>query len=194
MKNKITIDISKGYCTDVINIYKYYEKNEKLEKVIRLSIWDDMSFQGYTYNQEEQELEFSFDKNDSIYFCLNRLLTNEKQIIIDDDDTYERMQKYMIIKKEQTAIKIIFVNTKKDDKNYDKHRVFIKNIAPDSRSKIEDFSIKLRLVNFFKDCKQTLLEKEHQIKFDEYLEMLRLYEIENSLTSNKKVRKKHKQY
>ena len=153
-----------------------------------------MSFQGYTYNQEEQELEFSFDKNDSIYFCLNRLLTNDKQIIIDDDDTYERMQKYMIIKKEQTAIKIIFVNTKKDDKNYDKHRVFIKNIAPDSRSKIEDFSIKLRLVNFFKDCKQTLLEKEHQIKFDEYLEMLRLYEIENSLISNKKVRKKHKQY
>ena len=182
--NRITIDISKGYCTDVINIHKYYAQNGKLIKIIRLSIWDDMSFGGYTYIKEEKELEFSFDKNDPLYFCLNRLLGNNQKITIDDDDTYEKMQKYMIIKKENNTIKIVFTNIKKEQENHDKYRVFIKNIVPDSRSKIEDFSIKLRLVNFFKDCRQILLEKEHQITIDEYLEQSRLEEIERNINNN----------
>lgn len=183
--NKIIINISPGYCTNVINIIKGYFDYNNLTKEINFSIWDDISISAYSsHNNEFDTLEFEFDINDPIYFCLNRLLANNKELIIDDDDTYASFKKYMIIKREDKSIKILFINKK--DKYYG---IFIKNIGPDPRSKIEDFNIKIRLIKFFRDMERVLLEETHQITFDEYIELLRLNSLDKEENHSKILRK-----
>lgn len=177
--NIVILDKQKGYCTSEVSIMKYYLENDNLLKKITLSIWDDMFFSGYSNNTNMDTLEFEFDISDPLYFCLNRLLNNDKTLIIDDDNTCELMTKYMIIKKENELIKIIFRSAKKSDKNCEKFRVFIKNIGPDPRSKITDCNMKFRLVDFFRDCEHRLLEEYHQVTIDEYCEELRQKKFKN---------------
>ena len=99
------------------------------------------------------------------------MLGKDNELIIDDDDTYQRLKRYLIIKKVNDIYKIIFINNlEKNDYESNKFRVFIKNIGPDCRSKIIDFSIKKRIVDFFKEVEETLLEDYHQITFEEYIE------------------------
>ena len=95
------------------------------------------------------------------------------------------MNKYLVIKRELNCIKIIFYNKTKTRINHDKFGVFIKNIGSDPRSKIEDFNKKLRIVRFFRDLEKRLLEENHQITYDEYIETKRIEELEK-----KKVLKK----
>jgi len=169
--NKIVVSNTEGYCTDIINIYKYYQEDNNLIKWIQLTIWDDISFKGnYFKEKDAQRLEFEFEMNEQLYFCLNRLLDGEKEITIDDDDTYEEMQRYMVIKKEDYIIKIIFVNIKEETRSFDKYKVFIKNICHDSRSKLDNIEIKKRIVRFFKESLIELTEDSHQITLDEYIE------------------------
>lgn len=182
-KNKIIINISPGYCTNVVNINKGYFKDNKLIKGISFSIWDDISIRAWTFEDNIDKLEFIFDINDPIYFSLNRLLLGESEFIIDDDDTCSLMNKYLVIKKELDTIKITFFNLLKDKRKHELFGVFIKNIGPDPRSKVDDFNKKIRLVRFFRDLEKILLEENHQISYDEYLETIRIDE-------NKKVLKK----
>jgi len=183
--NKIIININPGYCTNNVIISKSYFKDNNLVKGIDFSIWDDISIRGFTYEDINTNiLKFEFDFYDPIYFCLNRLLANNKELIIDDDDTYASLKKYMIIKREDKSIKIVFINKK--DKYYG---IFIKNIGPDPRSKIEDFNIKIRLIKFFRDMEHVLLEESHQITFDEYIEILRLNSLDKEERSSKILRK-----
>ena len=150
--NKIIINISPGYCTNFVNISKGYLNNNDLVKGIDFSIWDDISIRGFIYEDINTNiLKFEFDFYDPIYFCLNRLLGKDDELIIDDDDTYASLEKYMIIKRFEKSIKVIFINREKEYKSYNKYGIFIKNIGPDTRSKIEDFNIKLRLLKFFRD-------------------------------------------
>lgn len=182
-KNKIIINISPGYCTNVVNINKGYFKDNKLIKGISFSIWDDISIRAWTFEDNIDKLEFIFDINDPIYFSLNRLLLGEYKFIIDDDDTCSLMNKYLVIKKELDTIKITFFNLLKDKRRHELFGVFIKNIGPDPRSKVDDFNKKIRLVRFFRDLERILIEENHQISYDEYLETIRIDE-------NKKVLKK----
>jgi len=191
--NRIIFSKEEGYCTSTVSFSKGYLKNGELVKSIDMAIWDDMSFHGYLgvdYREEElpNVLEFEFTIDDPLYFCLDELLGNDHILIIDDDDTYDRMKKYMTIKKEETIIKIIFTNNKPSQFHHDKYGTFIKNIGPDGRSKIEDIKIKYRLVHFFRKCERALLEEYHQMSFFEYLEVLRVREIESS--KQKLVKKK----
>jgi len=172
--NKIIVDKVSTNVYDKFSLSKAYLKNNDLLKTFDISINDDMSFYAYSEDMNETgKIEFEFDINDPIYFCLNRLLGNDKEFIIDDDDSREIMKKYMIIKKEENIIKVIFINTRIAIYDREQFSVFIKNIREDLRSKIEDFNTKLRLVKFFRDCENMLLEEYHQITLDEYDEILK---------------------
>ena len=175
--NRWVISIEPGYCTNTVSFSKGYIENNKLIKSIDFSIWDDMSIHAYLSSHEYPDtLDFSFGITDPIYFCLDALLDGAKEFIIDDDDTCERLKKYMMIIKEDVLIKIIFVNKKNDKIHHNKYGVFIKNIGPDGRSKIEDIKVKYRIVDFFRACAKCLLEEYHQITFREYVETLRIKE------------------
>lgn len=178
IKTKTLLDIQPGYCTQHINIATGYLEDDKLLKSINMSIWDDIAFHGYSHDVSNlNNLTFEYDVENSIYFCLDRLLGNDNVLVIDDDDTYESMEKFMLIKREEECITISFINLNSNANTHNKFRAFIKNIAPDPRSKICDNTTKPRLISFFKDCANTLSEEYHQITFREYLESERIHSL-----------------
>ena len=160
-----------GYCCDTISIDYGCLKDGELIKCLDLYIWDDICFKVYSKDRNINYIDFVIDINHPLYFCVKHLLGEENEFIIDDDDTYGRINKYLVIKKENDIYKFIFINNlEKNDYESDKFRVFIKNIGPDCRSKIIDFSIKKRIVYFFRELENILLEEYHQITLEEYLE------------------------
>ena len=171
-KEKIIIfNRNPGYCCDTISIDYGCLKDGELIKSLGLYIWDDICFKAYSKNRNINYIDFDIDINNPIYFCVKHLLGEDNELIIDDDDTYGRLNKYLVIKKVDNIYKFIFINNlEKNDYESDKFRVFIKNIGPDCRSKIIDFSIKKRIVYFFRELENILLEDYHQITFEEYLE------------------------
>jgi len=194
--NRIIFSKEEGYCTSTVSFSKGYLKNGELVKIIDMSIWDDMSFHGYLgvdYREEElpNVLEFEFTIDDPLYFCLDELLGNDHILIIDDDDTYDRMKKYMTIKKEETIIKIIFTNNKPSQFHHDKYGTFIKNIGPDGRSKIEDIKIKYKIVDFLRNSAKRLLEEFPQMSIFEAIEIRRVKELENERLNIKRELKKY---
>ena len=65
---------------------------------------------------------------------------------------------------------------------FERFTIFIKNIGPDSRSKIDDFNIKYRLVKFFREAEEILTNEFHQYSLDECFELLKqqgIYDGEN---------------
>ena len=165
-----------NYCGYHLSIVKTYKGKDNI-KTIRLNMWDDFAFTGYSsdnYNDNIEVIDFKFDSNDPLYFPLNRLLEYQNPIIIDDDETYGELRKYMEIKKEDDDITITFNDTMIKEEDYDpfeKWRVFIKNIAADSRSKIEDDNLKYKLIEFFREVQEIFSSDYHQISIDEYLEL-----------------------
>lgn len=176
--NKIFLIVNDHFCGEMVTIGMYYLENKKDIKNFRFSIWDDMSFNGFSFDKNSTTVEFEFDINDPLYFCLNRLLGDDKELTIDDDDTSEIMKKYMTILKEEKTIKIVFVNSLEKRDIVETFRVFIKNIGPDARSKIEDYNTKIRLIEFLRDCRSILTEEYHQVTIDEYMEILRQKKLE----------------
>ena len=184
--NKEIIIVESAGCMSMTNISKGYMKDGELVKGINFAISDDMSFQGFEYREEnnylefeeKNRLEFEFDYNDPLYFCLNRFLGKDELFVLDDDDTRRRMKKFMIIKRYDDTIKIEFVNKTKCC-DYNKYNIFIKNIFDDYRSKIKNKETKKRLIKFLRDCEKNLLEEYHQITIDEYVECLRIEDIKN---------------
>ena len=177
--NVWSIAVESGYCTNTVSFSKGYISDGVVIKSIDFAIWDDMSFHGYINSYRYPDiLEFEFDYNDPIYFCLLELLNGKNQFLLDDDDSYCKWHKYMTIKKEESIIKIIFTNIKQGNFGHNKYGAFVKNIGPDGRSKIENFEIKKQLVSFFRNCANNLLEENHQISFEEYLEIERIKKIE----------------
>lgn len=190
MKKQITVNnniirilVEQGYCTENIFIEKTFLNNNELEKTISFSIWDDMSFRTYIHNDDLysdiMDLSFEINIEDKIYFALNRLLGIDDSLVIDDDDTREKLKNYMEFKREKNKFIITFHDEDIDKALFERFNVFIKNIGPDGRSKIEDFNIKYRLVKFFREAKAILINEYHQYTFDEYFEILKyegLYE------------------
>lgn len=185
--NRWLISVEPGYCTNMVSFSKGFIENEEVIKSIDFAIWDDMSIHVYLSSHEYPDyIDFFFDLHDPIYFCLDELLGEANTFVIDDDDSCEILKKYMKIEKVETGIKIIFVNTKNERIHHNKFGVFIKNIGPDGRSKIEDINIKYRIVDFFRSCAKCLLEEYHQITFREYIETLRVKENEKLIRKLKK--------
>lgn len=170
-ENVIILNKNPGYCCDTISIDNGYLKDGELIKSLCLYIWDDICFKAYSKDRNINYIDFDIDINNPIYFCVKHLLDGDNELIIDDDDTYGRLNKYLVIKKVDDIYKFIFINNlEKNDFESDKFRIFIKNIGPDCRSIIIDFSIKKRIVYFFREVEKTLLEENHQITLEEYLE------------------------
>lgn len=165
--------VSPGYPCETFSVSEIYINNGEILKSLEFTIWDDMAFYVFCNNDKLDNIEFEFDINHPLYFSIKKLLGCDKQLIIDDDSTAADLKKYMVIKQEDEKYKFIFFNTKNKE-NYDYYNfgVFIKNILPDARSKISDFSIKLRLVDFFRNVQTNLLDEYHQITLDEYLEFI----------------------
>lgn len=141
-----------NYC-DMITINKGYFENGELTKTIAFNIWDDFSFQGWICEDNElKKLDFCFDKCDPLYIHLERLLDQDDELIIDDDDTYEDMKKIMRIYKTQNNITISFENKLDRLDIIGKFHIFIKNIVTDYRSKIDcnGQNTKIRLIKFFR--------------------------------------------
>ena len=169
--NVIVINITEGYCGPVVSVSKGFINNDLVTKTINFCIWDDISFLAYTEDNKVDFVEFEFDIDDPLYFCINRLLGKNERLIIDDDLTADKLKKYVLIENCHEIFKITFINKLEYTQYcFDKFRAFIKNIGPDCRSKITDFSIKLRLVDFFRDIENTLLEEFHQISIEEYIQ------------------------
>ena len=67
-----------------------------------------------------------------------------------------------IIKKDKSIVITFHVNVNSEF-NSQKYSVFIKNIGPDARSKIQNSDLKIRLIEFFENCKNFLLKEVNQI-------------------------------
>ena len=171
--NILSLEISPGYACPVVMIREGYINSGELEKDYTLSIWDDIQLNAYCDDRNSKLIEFEFDINHPLYFCFNRFLDADDEFIIDDDLTYDSMKKYVLFKRVNKKIKMIFINNVKEHELYgERFRTFIKNIGPDSRSKIIDFKTKKRIVYFFRDMERVLKEEYHQITFDEFIEIL----------------------
>ncbi|NMA51239.1 MAG: hypothetical protein GX951_05290 [Mollicutes bacterium] len=104
--SQINISISEGYCTQRIQIEKGYLPNGELEKVVTLSMWDDMLFSAYFHNRvlylkDLTEISFEIDLEDQIYFALNRMLVKDISLVVDDDNHQYTFDEYFEILKQQ---------------------------------------------------------------------------------------------
>lgn len=145
-----------------------------------------MSFNAYIHNEklylDITELSFEIDIEDEIYYALNRMLGRSNSLIIDDDDTREELKKYLVFKRTNNKIIITFHDKDIEKPLFERFTIFIKNIGPDSRSKIDDFNIKYRLVKFFREAEEILTNEIHQYSLDECFELLKqqgIYDGEN---------------
>lgn len=192
-ENHITIYINSGYATDTISIVKAYFKDGKIDKTITFTIWDDISFRAYDFDNNHMsrsnQIDFDISIDDKFYFALNRLLGDDDSLLIDDDDTKEKFVNYMKISRENNKILISIHNEELNKPNFERFSVFVKNVGPDVRSKIDDFNIKYRIYKFFMEAKEILLNECHQYTLDEYIEILKannLFEGDNLFIKNER--------
>jgi len=151
---------------DMITINKGYFENGELKKTIGFNIWDDFAFEAWSIDDQElRELHFHFDKSDPLYIHLEKLLGQDYELIIDDDDTYEDMKKIMKICKEENSIIVSFENRLEKLDVISKFHVFIKNIMTDYRSKIDcnGLDTKDRLIKFFRGIQSDFLDSNLEI-------------------------------
>ena len=55
---------------------------------------DDFNFFGTSFIDDKDQLEFSIDANNPMFFAFNRLINEKETLIIDDDDTFDEKKKY----------------------------------------------------------------------------------------------------
>lgn len=158
LENKDMIIITEN---QAISVMKGYFLNGELVKTIRLSMWDDFGFEAWMDSDYDDidKISFNFELNDPLYPYLDNLLGEDKELVIDDDNTREEYKKVMIISKEEHEIIITFENKLEKNKILEKYNIFIKNIMNDIRSKIDcrGEDTKIRLINFFDEVRSNLL-------------------------------------
>lgn len=169
-KQRIKFKITENGSIANINISLGYFNDNDLEKILELSMSDDFNFFGTSFIDDEDQLEFSIDANNPMFFAFNRLINGKETLIIDDDDTFDEKKKYLEIKREENNIKIIFHNNISN--SYDKFNIFIKNIFNDGRSKMPS-DVKSKLCKLFFELEEILQNKNHQYTLDEYYELLK---------------------
>lgn len=168
----LSYNIHDGYVV-MNSIREDFLKNGLFEKCYTLSRWDDYEFNASSNCNEYRKLSYEFDLEHPLYFPFLHLLNNDSELIIDDDNTYELEKKYMRLYKENYNIILEFRNKLEDNKEsikYNNFSVFIKNIGPDCRSKIDCQykDTKERLWRFFEESIQNITEEYHQITIEEY--------------------------
>ena len=158
-----------AYCGSYVSIQKCYLEESKN---FVFSMWDDFSFKAYSKDRDSiQNMEFSINIDDPLYFPFANLLEYKNPIIIDDDDSYSELKRYMKIEKENYNVMVSFFNYSGEGYDQYKWKVFIKNICSDPRSKIKDNNIKYSLINFFREIKEMFGYGYYQMNVDNCLEI-----------------------
>ena len=161
--------IPNGYITFFKIVYIKCDEENKPEKRLQFSMWDDFQFQGDPGKYELFDLEkidFDIEKENILYGPIKRFLGEDKEFILDDDATWEINNKVMKISENEDNIKIEFINNRKgqeEQSKLDRYKIFIKNIIFDGRSKLDDKldnPTKERLRNLFLDLRSTIAGKE----------------------------------
>lgn len=166
MKHEIILEDGKilvekdlnGY-VPYISIKRLYTENDFLKKMLMFSMWDDFEFNAFS-KEKISKLEFCFDENDPFYNCLNCLLDKDHDIVIDDDSTFQCWKKYILLQRVESKIRILFVGDYDCEFNSQKFKIFVKNIGPDARSKLQDDNLKLKLIDFFTNSLYHLMEEK----------------------------------
>lgn len=171
---KYTLTPAYPGCEETISITRSSLKGG-IVKTISLTKGQDISLIGTTTGEETEILEFNFDINDPFYSCFLQFLGSNKEFIIEDDETTGLRNKYLEIKKEDYCIKFFFHNyvyDDMDDAHWERYRTFIKNYGPDSRSKIDNYDDKIRIINLFRNLEALIKDEYYQMTIQEYLERL----------------------
>jgi hypothetical protein len=151
----------------IVEIHKGYIQDKKEVKSISFLLWDNYRFSAHTNEDNVNGLNFEFNSADPLYYALNRLLGNDAELTIDDDEEIELKKKYLNISRTYNGINIKFLNKKWQEDYYNsKYDVYVKKAS----SKANNNAIKLRLLNFFIDAETILLDDNHQVTLDEYME------------------------
>ncbi len=159
---KLLIEMDNSGYVPFISIKKVYINDTVLQKIVTFSMWDDFQFDAYS-KDSDSELLFEFKNDDYLYPNLSILLGEDREITIDDDNTLNKLKKFMSITRKDESIVIIFHGNVDSELAHQKYGVFIKNIGPDARSKIQNSDLKIRLIDFFENCKNSLLQEENQV-------------------------------
>ena len=172
--NRILIyTISEGYAKPTYTIMEGFLENGDVIKTYSLSQWDDYGLNGWSNNDKGiNKLSFEFNISHPLFFPLFHLLNYDDSLLIDDDDTREDNKKYMLVHRKEDKIYIDFIDKLEESTHMtEKFHVFIKNIGPDGRSKIDqDFKdTKRRLFVFFNEIHNELTNDYHQISIEEYI-------------------------
>lgn len=166
-------NITKDSFITTYTIKEIFLENNKLKKIYTLSMWDDYNFNSYVDSNHNNDIvSYEFDKNHPLFLALFHLLNYDEELLIDDDGTMEDDKKYMLIKRINDKIYILFVNKLENNEFLSKKfNVFVKNILYDGRSKIDSKSkdTKIRLNDFFNEVYEDLINEYHQISIEEYL-------------------------
>ena len=158
-----------GYITFFSITYLKLNKENKPEKRLKFSMWDDFQFEGEPkeFNLLDLEkIEFDIEKDNPLFESIKRFLDEDKEFVLDDDATWGINNKIMKITNNEESIKVEFINNGKgqeEQSKLDRYKVFIKNIISDGRSKLDDIPdnpTKGRLRDLFLDLRKTLAGKE----------------------------------
>ncbi|MBR6034165.1 MAG: hypothetical protein IKP28_05495 [Clostridia bacterium] len=145
-------------------IDKGYMQDGEPSKILTMSMTDDFGFEAFTFSDEETDsVNFSIPQYDPLYKHLNTLLDANGDLVIEDDMTAEKKQKYMKIQRQKQDILVSFYNGSKDASITNKFIITIINIMSDGRSKIDrdGLDTKEKLVKFFRGVeKELLFDKE----------------------------------
>ncbi len=181
---KIIYSVTEGY-VPFIAIREGFLNGNDLEKNYSLCRWDDYGFEAYIKDKmDHDKVSFSFDINHPLYIPFLHLLGKDEELLIDDDLTIGSYNKYMAIYKKDNDIVLDFISKPEEKDCFEKFHIFIKNIGPDGRSKIDSLNLdtKIRLHRFFKEAEEVLLEEYHQITIEEWI-------LKKDLKQNKVLKK-----
>ncbi len=161
--------LKNGYITFFKITYIIFNEENKPEKRLQFSMWDDFQFEGAPKEYDLFDLErmdFCIEKENILYEPIKRFLGEDKEFLLDDDATWGINNKIMKMTENKDNIKIEFINNGKgqeEQTKLDRYKIFIKNIIFDGRSKLDDIpdnSTKKRLRNLFLDLRSTIAGKE----------------------------------
>ena len=119
-------NITKDSFITTYTIKEIFLENNKLKKIYTLSMWDDYNFNSYVDSYDTNDIvSYEFDKNHPLFLALFHLLNYDEELLIDDDGTIEEEKKYLLIKRINDKIYLLFVNKlENNDFLYKKFNVF----------------------------------------------------------------------
>lgn len=180
----LVYSVTEGFTTS-IGITRAFKIGNIIKK-ITIDHSDDMVIKGYINESNEEILNFDINIDDPFYSCFLQFLGEDQEFIIEDDDTNGFRNKYLMVKKKDYNIKVIFHNYE-FAKDYDpeKFRIFIKNYGPDPRSKIENYDDKVRIIKLFRNLESIASDEYYQMTILEYLDRLNYQNKQNQMELKK---------